>query len=461
MVQGYKGQWKFTLPYTAEPGEGVYLFLFYLALGHLARFLGLSIPLVFHLTRILSSVLLLYTLWIYVGSIFEKESTALACFAVLAVGSGMGWLALPLGGFTSDFWIAEAYPFLSMYANPHFPLGLALLLTQLMILRREPSVWNILLAGLISVLMSIVNPFSVVAGIVAITAFHIKAFYNNRNFQRSVFLAVQEYAREIFPLLVGGLPVLVYDVMISRTHQALAIWNKQNITPTPALWDVFLSFSPWFVLGIAVFLVGVFKRQLNRHAVWMILSLVLMYLPFSLQRRFMLGYYIPCVIAGFGLLLHWFKTRAIYRLIMPLVIFLSIPSVLILMVATYDGVKRHDPLIYITKDEWQAMVWLKENTPADALVVASPEMGLYIPAHTGRRVIYGHPFETIYAEEMESAVLSYFNGELNSNQFLLQYKPDYLFLGPRERKINPDFVVEKKHLVFSNSTVQIFQFSGQ
>jgi hypothetical protein len=40
----------------------------------------------------------------------------------------MGWLALFTGAFTSDFWVAETYPFLSAYANPHFPLGLALVL---------------------------------------------------------------------------------------------------------------------------------------------------------------------------------------------------------------------------------------------------------------------------------------------------------------------------------------------
>ena len=42
MYEGLMGQWRFTLPYTAEPGQGAYLFLFYLFLGHLARWTGLS-----------------------------------------------------------------------------------------------------------------------------------------------------------------------------------------------------------------------------------------------------------------------------------------------------------------------------------------------------------------------------------------------------------------------------------
>ena len=29
MFQGWEGNWRFKLPYTADPGEGAYLFLFY------------------------------------------------------------------------------------------------------------------------------------------------------------------------------------------------------------------------------------------------------------------------------------------------------------------------------------------------------------------------------------------------------------------------------------------------
>ena len=44
MRQGQRGQWRFTLPYTAEPHEGEFLFTYYVALGHLARVAGLHAP---------------------------------------------------------------------------------------------------------------------------------------------------------------------------------------------------------------------------------------------------------------------------------------------------------------------------------------------------------------------------------------------------------------------------------
>ena len=43
MQQGASGSWRFTLPFTPEPGEGAYLFLFYLALGHLCRLTGAAV----------------------------------------------------------------------------------------------------------------------------------------------------------------------------------------------------------------------------------------------------------------------------------------------------------------------------------------------------------------------------------------------------------------------------------
>ncbi len=129
MYQGWLGDWRFTLPYTAEAGQGAYLFLFYLALGHLARITGISLVLSFHIARLLSILLMLPVSLSVLQSRTSKSSPSITLLMRSAsFGSGLGWLAVPLGGFTSDFWVAEAYPFLSAYANPHFPLGLALLL---------------------------------------------------------------------------------------------------------------------------------------------------------------------------------------------------------------------------------------------------------------------------------------------------------------------------------------------
>ena len=126
MQQGFQGEWRFVLPFTAEPGQGAYLFLFYLGLGHIARISNLPLIFVFHGFRIFGSVLLIWSLQKLFKTMFSERNDQNLALLMSVVDSGLGWVAILAGMFTSDFWVAEIYPFLSMYTNPHFALGLAL-----------------------------------------------------------------------------------------------------------------------------------------------------------------------------------------------------------------------------------------------------------------------------------------------------------------------------------------------
>jgi len=92
--------------------------------------------------------------------------------------------------------------------------------------------------------------------------------------------------------------------------------------------------------------------------------------------------------------------------------------------------------------------------PQDALVAASPETGLYIPAWSGQRVLYGHPFETPQADlrrmELEAFLA---RGDLDA----LAYRPDYIFFGPRERALwQADWVPDERWpVVYRVGTVAI------
>lgn len=68
----------------------------------------------------------------------------------------------------------------------------------------------------------------------------------------------------------------------------------------------------------------------------------------------------------------------------------------------------HAPAIFLEKSESQALVWISANTPKDSIILASPDMGLFIPADTGRKVLYGHPFETVNAEQEKAKVQTFF-----------------------------------------------------
>jgi hypothetical protein len=452
MQLGWEGQWKFTLPYTAEAGEGGYLFLFYIFLGHIGRWLNLPLIFVFHFARIAAVVFLTFTLYVYTLRVFPDSQTwARRVFAWICLGGGLGWLLFPFGILTSDLWVPEAYSFLSGYVNPHFPLGLALLLWIFMWSERDEFRFQvfIFLGGLA---LAVVFPFAVV---VAAAVLLIQAGWQ---WIKEKKLAL----KNLLALFLGGGVFISYQFWISTSDPVLAGWNAQNLTLSPPAWDLLIAFSPAFLAAIYVFRyfrTWNFSYLQKLNAAWFVSSLILILVPFSLQRRFLLGFFIPTVIlAGIGISLS-IRSLKVQRRFFMLAFALSIPSLLIILALGTFGIVSVDPRLYIQKDEQQAFGWVTDHTAQNAVILAAPDTGNLIPAQTGRRVIYGHPFETVNAELRKKQVSDLFTGiyPLNDSLNLLtDLKVNYIFYGPREKLLGaPEFIKMLKP-VYQNQDVTIF-----
>lgn len=458
MYQGRRGDVRFSLPFTSDPGEGGYLFLFYLFLGHLARWTGLPLIWVFHLARLFGAVCMFFALWRFLSATVTSERWRLWAFTLASLGLGMGWLVFATGVLTSDFWVAEAYPFLSAYTTPHFPLSLALLLYLLTLpaaisqgaTPRWLDAWKL---GVAAFLLSLVSPFGIVIALLVLGGlllWEIAAQAALSRGQGNERLALARLVwnsaisqRLIYSLawiLICGMPMLVYDLWIARLDPQLAAWNAQNLTLTPPVWDVLLALSPVLLLALpgAWRVVSYQRRAARLLLVWVIAGAIMVYAPFGLQRRFLMGLYVPLAgLAGYGLetLEARFSLTAARR-IAVLTLVLTLPTLLLSLVIGLFGVQTRDPAFYLTRGEAQALAWLEGNTPGEALVLAAPETGLLIPAYTGRRVLYGHPYETVNAEEEKAQVLKFFQGDISSPTGLLEQRGvSYIFYGPREREL--------------------------
>ena len=235
MQQGLRGEWRFVLPYSPMAGEGAFLFLFYLGLGHISRLLNLPLIILFHGVRIIGAILLLGVLYRFNKKIFSDKRYQNLGFAVSAIGSGLGWMGIFAGMFTSDFWVAEAFPFLSMYTNPHFSIGLILTILLLMP-ERTPSAFLDLLLG---IGLGIIQPFSVV--IVLIVKIFVLIF-NELDGKLTVQRIVNSV--EFIPTIafgLGGGLLLVYQYWSIVSDPILALWNSQNITVSPNIVDLIIS----------------------------------------------------------------------------------------------------------------------------------------------------------------------------------------------------------------------------
>ncbi|NLG97315.1 MAG: hypothetical protein GX491_08145 [Chloroflexi bacterium] len=477
MYQGRLGAWSFTLPYTAEPGSGTYLFMFYVFLGHVARWTRLSLILTYHIARIVSSVLLLLALRAFLERIFSKHPIMLRfVFWLLIMGSGMGWLVIGTGYMTADYWVAEAYPFQSMLLNPHFPLGMAVLVRIFTLLMDETIAyreWRLLGLGLA---LSIVMPFGVVIALLVATGWVVWSWLETRCLYWKPYVSLGA---------LGG-PFLLYQYWVSMTHPVLSGWNAQNVTSSVPFWDFVLSLSPAVLIGLFG-LIRMMREGSNPArrilVTWFVLGPLLIYLPTTLQRRFMFGYFIPvAVMAGFGIeeLRRVFRTY-LQRKPVPsdhspaqqpetpgrigkLLFILQVPSTLLLLFMAILSTANTVDSLFMTKGEARALAWIEDHTPRDALILASPKIGTLIPAFTGRRVIWGHSFETINADEEELRVTEFFQtpGDEVSLSLLSERRVDYLFIGPRERELMGDDrnfdwgSLPELSPVFSDEGVQIY-----
>jgi hypothetical protein len=463
MYEGWSGAWHFTLPYTSEPGNGAYVYLFYLFLGHLARWTGLSLIFTFHLARVIGAGLLVFSLLRFYDRLFaDRPDLHRTATWLTLIGSGMGWLLLFFGPNPTDFWVAEAYPFLSMYTNPHFPIGLALLVFAFILLI-DPSFrfregWLVV----IGLLLAVIQPFGVVVALVVSGGWLVWTWLETRRFEW----------RPVFCLGVLGGPYLLYQFWVLRVDPVLSVWNRQNLTFSPPLWDFLFAFSPALILAV-LGLIQLYKMKehpARRILIsWLALALLLVYFPFSLQRRFMLGFYVPvAALAVFGLdsLRQKLSTgrhprRA--RWLTPALFALALPTNLLLILIGLAGAVSHAPILYVTHDEDRALAWIQAQTPQHALILASPDIANLVPAYTGRRVIYGHPFETVSAALEEQRVKEFYsqNTKVNPGSGLIfDRQVDYILYGPRERQLGSGIDLSAFSLVFTSGPVQIYAVQG-
>jgi hypothetical protein len=446
MYEGWNGSWRFTLPYTSDPGPGAYIFLFYLFLGHLAHWLGLPLLWMYHGVRILGAILMVTALAKFLTVSLGKNIPGPFTALVWATfGSGLGWLAILFGQLTSDTWVVEAFPFLSAFAIPHFSLSLAIILSIFSRTDQSIKLRGIAFDVLEIIFLSLISPFSVILILVVLAG---EAFWDGFIF-RGAYLKGKTWLR-LFWISISGAPMLLYQLWIVNNDHVFTAWNAQNFTPSPQLWDLLIAFSPAILLaflgGWDVIRNSSDREQLatiskspdpaRRLVVWALLGLTLLILPFNLQRRFMVGLYIPLVsLAILGL--SQLKRRQ--NFFKNLALGLSLPTNLVLIAIMILSSLAHSSILYMTRDEANALSWIRENSPSNALILAGPEMGNFIPASTGRRVIYGHQFETVNAAQEKKLVEDYFSGEMDPTQaeiLLEQRKVDLVFCGPREKALS-------------------------
>ncbi|MEE9216274.1 MAG: hypothetical protein V3U32_02460 [Anaerolineales bacterium] len=437
MRQGADLALEFRLPYAPEPGPGVALFVYQLVLGGIGGALQLPPIATYHAARVLGTIAMIATSYLFFARVLPIGRAKWAAFVLALFGSGVGWIALPFGLLPVDLWVPEAIPFLSAYANAHFPLAFAALIASvsLIIFPEILPDARLPLAFLSGLLLALLQPFAVVAiGIV------IAAWLAIERLQGAEAVQMRRWLQGLTALVLGALPMLAYTLGAVRQHPVLSAWNQQNSTPTPPLIEVLLGYGLVLVLAVVGIVLGKARSRPSGRLLitWAILGFVMLYLPFSLQRRLMLGLFIPlAALAGLGIEAIA-PTRRRFALILVTIIALSIPSHLVVIGSGLVAVSRGEAGVVLARSDRDLLEWIEFNIPEDSLILAGLDTGNRLPAYSNTRVLYGHPFETPRSDHQAALVrdLWGWSGDpLLGVQALREAGVEYAFYGEEEKML--------------------------
>ena len=477
MRQGFDGNWLFRLTYSPEPHQGAFIFTFYLALGHLAALAQLPLIIVFHLARLIAGFGLLVAAYRFIARVTSDPGERQLAFIFMLIASGLGWLGVMFGAFPIDLWIPEAFVPYSLFANPHFPLSMALMLVVIQnvvwppprtsdTLRPRPySLGYALLTGLAAVALALILPFALLT-VWAILVAYLGWFYVT--YRRLPW-------RQIWLTLAVGLcptPVILYMYWVSISNPVIAGWSAQNVTPAPNVLDFVLGYGLIGILAIIgawmITRQGLPRNDDKKRGEWLVLlwaavTIVLIYLPFDLQRRLINGLHIPIsILAALGLR-RWLPRMPLNvmyrRQVTAALIALSAVGTLFVWILPVIGARQSPAdspttaLLYLRYDELSIMRWLRENTRSDDVILASPRLGMFVPGQTGARAFYGHPFETIEARQKQALTEAFFEDDLEA----VSPPVDFIIYGPSEQLLGQPQQLQNYPVVFSVGAVSVYK----
>jgi hypothetical protein len=463
MQQGARGQWTATLLHTPEDHPALVLYVFYLALGHLAALFDLPLILVYQVTRLLCGLVLLMSLYLFLCLFLEELQTRWVAYLLAATGSGVGWLiaaiagSLALGGISPiDFWLMEAYVFFTLFLFPQSALAMALLLGVLggmaLSFRRE-SVWRLWLLALgCGLALAILNPYVLVVAAVVLVGGYWLAVW---------ILRCRLPWREGLALAALGIllaPPMAYYALQFNSHPVWRSFLAQDVVPSPPIWYYMAGYGFIFLLALP----GAWhvlrkrdERQLLLVA-WPVVALLAVYMPLSGQRRMIFGAVIPLsALAAIGLgaivlpgiqrsrLASWLSARGyskerLGRVMTVLIVALVSMSNLFLVASSTLSATLGHPAVTQPVAVEEAIAWLGEHSSPDDVILSSYRVGNIIPARIGRRVVWGHWDETAFYAEKEADVTAFFAGgipEAERQAILRRYGVDYVLYGPAEQTL--------------------------
>jgi len=486
--QGMEGGLLVQFMHTPESHQSIILQPIYPLLGQVSRLAAdnLSPILVFHVARVSVTVFMYMALYQLAATIWIRVRSRRIFFALVAVGSGFGWVSLVLASLTGiervpiDLTYSHLSPFHSGLVSIHVPMAITCLalLAAIIVAALRPGVTSIptvrnsgLVAFILGIVLVLLYPeaYVVLASSVIITIL-TQWYFAKRVTKRELLWMLWT--------LVPALPFLIYNVLILRSHPFVLEWIQQRASQSVDPFQLLLALGGMLIIGFPAIVRAIrrFESDGDRYMiVWLLVSCVGSFLPIDMQVHFLVGVMLPVA---------YFATRSIedvwlqyiqrrYRLFAfaILIAFLMISNLVVLLTPLIP-LSSNNPTnssgLILSREYGVAFDWLDSRTNTFDVVLASPEVSTWIPLWLGSHAVAGHPHETMNSrEKYEQVVELYQNDTINEcdlrsiQGFEQLYTISFMIFGPQEQQLGAGICRQQLTFVASFGEVEIYQVSTQ
>jgi len=446
MQQGADGAWLFSLPYTAQGSDEAPILMLYLLAGKVAGWLGMSMPLMFHILRVTLGFSMLLMVYVYLQQVLSDDrEIKLAYFLALFTGGfGIVFLILGAAGIiledaALDLGLYDAYIYFAVMVLPHFSLTIFLMLALLMTGERfilTGDWWWGIIGMAVGAVLGFVHPHQLAVLGLILGRYSLLPILKDRQIAMGIIVRTGV-------LFVPAAIAAVMLLMSIRRDPFLTNWSEQALTLSPAIWTWLLAYGIKLPLAIvALWLLYRYPDEaLLPLGIWLVVVAIAMYVPSNFQRRFSIGLAIPVSILAS---VAWYRAPfwdanhpSTHRIFFGSIIVMMISPFIVLMLGIGTALSEDTRITADMKNgmNYLASVTTEEQTP---IVVSSYENGNRLPAYVPLRTVLGHWCMTAYIEERRQDVTQFFDAQTPEQErlaFLQSFGITHVYYGQKEREL--------------------------
>ncbi len=476
-MRAAQSQWLVANPLTPEPTAAVHWHAQSAIQGRLQALTGWDYTVLHQITRLIGGAVAVIGIYALCRVIFADVRQRWAACLIAVWGAGLGWILViisqltqPNGDllFPAATYTFETNTFYTVMAGSGLNYGIMAALFGLVIIGQKTEqlryAW---LAGVLALVMGTQQTYLLII-VYAVLGLNALILWIQQR-------ALPWYAIK-FGVIVAALSIwtplytLYYTSVDPQWKAVLDQFDNAGVwTPPPLQLVVLLGISWLLALGA---LPTLWRRNDTTHTLlqaWFVAYFGLIYLPVNFQVHLLIGWQIVAailaVITLHAHILPWlqrrFKWQSLERMLAVLLVLSVLPTNVYLLAWRVLDLNRASLPYYLPQDTVAALEYLESQVTSDDVVLASLDVGQFVPTLTGARSFVGHWAQTLDFFDKQAQVQAFFTASTTSEsrqQLLSEYGVDYVLHTPVETSLGTfdPAISPLLREVFANDSVRIY-----